>query len=426
MENQNKIKYKKNNARLYSIYMMISFNLVFYYTISFLFFTTVKNFSVAEVLLIGSFLPLFKVLIQIPTTLLIQKIGKKKVLVIGNFLIILYLVQLITCNNLTSLIFATAILATAVSFKELTTNNILYESLNHKQGKGIYSKIESIGTYYYYIFDAITAVISGFLFVKNGYYPLYFSIVFAILSFCISMFFKENKKIKNTKVNVFKDIEKNLKDIISPIKFIVNSNRLKALFFFGAVFYTYKYIFLTARNAMIVDIVINPISFSIIVAVLQLIGGISIKYIETYKKIFKNKILISFAFISMSSGLIATCIFLLSIDNSIKIKLMFILFIFQYITNLSYIVLMEKYLKSFSGSEMAVKIKMVYNIIIYLAQAIFTFIASYILGYFNIGIAVLLIGIVYFILLIFVAKYMKNKVGLKPNEYKIGEIEKLN
>lgn len=72
------MKKKQKNVKLYPKYKMLSWDMLFYYAIIFLFFTQTKGILAADVLLAESFYPLFKVILLIPATILIDKIRKKK------------------------------------------------------------------------------------------------------------------------------------------------------------------------------------------------------------------------------------------------------------------------------------------------------------------------------------------------------------
>lgn len=73
-----KTKKKQKNVKLYPKYKMLSWDMLFYYAIIFLFFTQTKGILAADVLLAESFYPLFKLILLIPSTILIEKIRKKK------------------------------------------------------------------------------------------------------------------------------------------------------------------------------------------------------------------------------------------------------------------------------------------------------------------------------------------------------------
>ena len=71
-------KKKQKNVQLYPKYKMLSWDMLFYYAIIFLFFTETKGISAADVLLAESLYPLFKVILLIPATILIDKIREKE------------------------------------------------------------------------------------------------------------------------------------------------------------------------------------------------------------------------------------------------------------------------------------------------------------------------------------------------------------
>lgn len=86
--NKELIKARKHNARMYPIYKMCSWDLLFYYAISFVFLVKTKGFSPAEVMFTDAVYTLFKLIFNIPATAIIEKIGKRKSLILANSLYI--------------------------------------------------------------------------------------------------------------------------------------------------------------------------------------------------------------------------------------------------------------------------------------------------------------------------------------------------
>ena len=74
------------NIRLFPIYKAISWDLLFYYAIIFLFLTQAKGFDAADVLLAEAIYPIFKFIFLMPLTILIEKIGKRKSLIFANII----------------------------------------------------------------------------------------------------------------------------------------------------------------------------------------------------------------------------------------------------------------------------------------------------------------------------------------------------
>ncbi len=167
MDKRELIKLKKNNARLYPIYKMFSWDLLFYYAISFVFLVQVKGFTAAQIMLTDALYPIFKVILNIPSIALIDRIGKKKSLIIANVMLAIYLLLLMFCNGLVNLILIYIIMAFAFTIKSIAESNILYDSVSQKNGKGMFAKIEEIGARNYYYLDGITSMLTGLLFIVN-------------------------------------------------------------------------------------------------------------------------------------------------------------------------------------------------------------------------------------------------------------------
>ena len=95
MEETQKIQDKKTNTKLFPIYKMFSWDLLFYYSIIYLFLTQAKNFSASEVLLAESFFTASCLFLQIPIGLLVDKFGKKNSLVFANICMCVFITILL-------------------------------------------------------------------------------------------------------------------------------------------------------------------------------------------------------------------------------------------------------------------------------------------------------------------------------------------
>lgn len=93
------IRHKKNNVRLFPVYKMISWDLLFYYPIIFLFLTQIKGLTAAQVLFSDAFYTLSNTFWQIPVTRLVDKVGKKNSLIVGNILYTLSIFSMIFMQN---------------------------------------------------------------------------------------------------------------------------------------------------------------------------------------------------------------------------------------------------------------------------------------------------------------------------------------
>ena len=118
MEETSKIQMRKRNMKLFPAYKTLSWDYIFFYTVNFLFLTQVKHINPADVVLIDSFYYLFNMFSQIPATFIIEFLGRKNSIILGNILSCLYMVVILFSNNLFNLIIAEMLSATSFAIKE--------------------------------------------------------------------------------------------------------------------------------------------------------------------------------------------------------------------------------------------------------------------------------------------------------------------
>lgn len=280
MENKKEIsKIKRKNAKLYPIYKMFSWDLLFFYSIEFLFYTITKKVTASEILIINGFYLLFRIVMQIPAVALTDLLGKRKSIILGNMLLIVYMLILLCFPGAISIIIADLVFALGYDMKTIAESNLLYDSVSTRGGEGLYSKLDAKGGSWYYILDGIASLVAGYLFVINNYIPMLICLGFIIISTILSFGFEDVYKVKKDKKtniglsNILKEYGNDLK---SSFKFILKSKRMKAFILFQIVFYSVIEIVDTYNSDLLINIGIPEEQFSMIFAVLTLIGGISL------------------------------------------------------------------------------------------------------------------------------------------------------
>ena len=73
------VKAKKRNAKLYPIYKMFSWDLLFFYSTQYLFLTQIKGISAGDILKADAFYPLFIIIMQLPAAICADFLGRKRV-----------------------------------------------------------------------------------------------------------------------------------------------------------------------------------------------------------------------------------------------------------------------------------------------------------------------------------------------------------
>ena len=255
MSKDTNIQMRKRNMKLFPTYKKIAWDYLFYYSIDFLFLTQIKNISAANVVLANSIKYLFGIFIQIPSNIIVEFLGRKNSIILGNILNCFYLLMFMMTGNLFDLILAKFISSLAVSIKEIAEPGLLNASIPPSRYKSnIFAKINSKGASGYFILSAISKIIGGFLFVINGYIPMVLCLITLIIVSIISMLYIEPIKKKNNKSNATNTIKKQIKDIQDGFKFILTSDRLKALILSASLIASFLSILVNYRTSLLQDI----------------------------------------------------------------------------------------------------------------------------------------------------------------------------
>lgn len=424
MENEIEIeKYKKNNRKIITLYRILSYDLLFYYTISYLFLVNIKNLSTAQIIFADSFYPLFKLLFQIPCTLLIQKIGKRNSLIASNIAVVIYIILTIGLINTFTLIISNIFLAFAFVVKSMAESNLLYDSLENTSNKHeIFSKYESKSASGYFFLDAITSLFTGFLYVVNPYLPLYICLLVCVITVILSFCLKEiptslSEKIKNSNTTLIKSIKVYLKDLTQAFKFIFKSGRLRSLILYNSLLAGLITLMVTLRRSLLNDVNVSSEYFGIIFTILGIIASISSSQSFAIHKKYTNKTLTVLGLNFTFSIIISGAVVILKLPLFLMYYLLLIMFAIQYIIKGPFYTLIRQYLNSFCDSNMRLKIYSANAFIEYLSSTLLSILCSFILNYYSNAVTTLILGTISTIVLLILLSYMSHKVGLKPDEY---------
>lgn len=424
---------RKNNMKIFPWYKMFSWDLLFFYSISFLFLVDIKGLSAAHVILVDAFYPLFKFLLQSFSTLFVDKFGKRNSIIFANCMINVYLILLIFSTGYVSVVIATFFSSLGYVIKNMCETNFLYESVPHCKNRGeIFGKLDGRGFAYYYVFDGITAFFTGFAYVINPYLPIIISIILNSIAIYLSSRLYEipkNKteqlKEKSTKTisQEFNEFYKNFK---YGLRYVLKSDRLRCLVIIYSLFYGILSLTLTLRRSLLKDLDISAEYFGIIFAAMGIIAAISATKQDWFNKHFKNRTLAVLTVPYCISCILLGAIPLSGLDFKIAFPIILLLFSLQYIIRGPFYTIIKRYLNNFSTTKARDKIYSITTFFESLVAIIITIIGALIVEYLSSAYAFLLIGVLSTAFVLLLLKYMKPRVGLKPEEYKKSEIEMLN
>ena len=185
-------------VKLYPIFYSLSADTIFFVPIDTLYLTLVKHLSVSEI----SATTMIGLLVCILSRSLIERVAKKignvNSVKLGCLLLLISTIILTFGTSFASIVIYKVTLEYAYMLW-IMSNIILRNNLTAMNRKEEYFSIRNKAKVMYGISTMITALISGYLFNINVYFPLYISIVVYILIMFMSFNFCEAKNVEKEK-----------------------------------------------------------------------------------------------------------------------------------------------------------------------------------------------------------------------------------
>ena len=410
------IKNKKINTRLYPIYKMLSWDLLFYYSIIYLFLTQEKNFTASQVLLGEAFFTASCLFLQIPMGLLVYKLGKKNSLVFANICMCIFSFVLLIVNTYNQLLISFFINAIGYVIKGICETNILFDSLpSGKRRGGLYSTIDGLGASRYYIIDAVTSIISGFTYAINPYIPIILCCITNLVSAILSTRFRTIKMPDDTNEEK-ESVKQYFKELKEATKFSIKSKRMGALLIFFGVLSGLFYNLTTFRSGVLEQINLPEQYFGIIFAGIQITAALFSKFQNIINKRFKNHTLTY-----LGVPLTISCIMIGALANfslNINTTIIIFLFILQGGIKGAYNVLIFRYLNNFTTRKIRVKLATIRNIMYNISSIAISLIGAFLLNHTTPSNSIIIVGCLTAIIIVLLLDYMRDKVGLKIDGYK--------
>ena len=418
-----KAKVCKHNMKLYPFFRMLSYDFLFFYTIDFLFLTQIKGISPAKIILVDSFYAIFGIIWQLPASVLVEKTSRKFSTILGNLLNCIYVLLIILSKNFYHLLIAECVCSFGFALKDTATPALLNESIPEttKRGK-IFAKLNGKAISGYYVLNAISLVISGFLFSVNGYLPISICFAITILCFLISLTFiepiknKDFKVIDNNEESSAEDVKKEL-SLKEAFKYIKKSGRLKSLILFGSLMSSFVAILASTQVYLVEELEINSGLIGIIFAFLGIVSAVAAKRQDKFQEKFKNKSLTILSLAISISIMASTIGYFLGLPVPVTLAIVIICFAIKSAVNGIYQVLILKYLSNFANEEVDSKIYAIELLAVSIVNAILGTIASFIFDNLSYYLATFILGSSFLVLFALTILYMKKRLGLKPEEY---------
>lgn len=413
---------RKSNMKLYPIYKMIGLDWIFYYGVKILFLTQVKSISPADIVLSGSFYSFIYMIFGVFSSIIVDKIGKKKSIVIGQLLNFIAMTFILYCPNFAWLLASQAICAIGFSLKSISESSFLNVSVPQSDKKAeIFSKIDSRGYSKFCFVGAVSTLISGFLYAINPYIPIFLCLASNLLAFIIALNFIDIEKLlsseNNKEHNSKQSFKQSIKDCFGSFSFIIHSRRLRTLLIMLACLWGIVSVFATYQETLLKELNIPSYYIGFIISGFQMLVGMFAIKSSDFNKKFKNHSLTYIGLIITIGSIILGIGTLLKIPFEIQLMIVTFVFIARAYAKGMFQVLKKRYMNNFSNSKVLPKIYSVNNILANASSMILGFIASALLKVTSLQNSLLILGIFTTVLVIILAIYSKTRLGLKPEEY---------
>lgn len=321
------------------------------------------------------------------------------------------------CGNLFDLILAKFISSLAWSIKNIAEPSLLNTSIPPSKYKSnIFAKINAKGRMGYYIIGALSRMIAGFLFGINGYLPMICSLCVLVISSIISLFYIEPvKKQKNNKKEL--DIGKQIKDVGEGFRFIIKSERLKALILASALIGSLLNILLDYQTSLWQEVKVPAYLIGLIAAVVSLSSAYASKKQQDFHNKFKNKTIVIIGLMASVSTIIAGIAGISAKQVAFLLVIIALSFLISRFAHGMFHTIIDRYLRNFTNKNIDTKIFAVKNLFVNTVSTVAGLIASFLLNKMSTACCMIIVGTVFTIIYILMEKYMKTRVGLKPEEY---------
>lgn len=214
-----------------------------------------------------------------------------------------------------------------------------------------------------------------------------------------------------------------MNDLKNGFKFVFKSNRLRPLLLILGAIWGLSCLFGTYEVSLLEDLNISATFIGIALAIYQIIAGKMSRQSNKFNNKYKNKSLTIILLMMTTTFLISGVVSLMNIPFGIQISIILISYTLVPIGKGFYQVLTSRYLNNFSKPDTSTKIYSGRIIVNNLARMLIGFLGTLVLTHFNIRYAMIIIAMIFFIITYILFKYAKDKLGLKPQEYKKRDLE---
>ena len=380
--------YMNRNIKLSPSLIGLTWDVIFVWIISTLYFTTVKGISNAQVITLDSILMLFGCLFCVPAVKLFQNISAIKSVRIGLFGYVGYLLLCIFGKNYFTFILAQPFLAFGYAVMGVKCNSILTQSLSVVKRDKEYQRIYGKGLSVFYIIECIGAIAVTYVYNWKPTMVYWLSLVIVAFCFLLTFFFKEPSKFMEKNVDIDSKVE-SIKTVKKPDGFF---KILKSSFFVLLLIYAFFLrgilsisgsAFKIFLNGLISEKVIPLWSYGYIFAGLRIVNSFSSKYQFKFNLKFGVKSLIIINSLVVVTFAVAGITFMLNPTSIISVVVIVILSYIQCSLRIPNQIFINNYLQVCTPKRNIERAYSIRTMVEYLGYAVISSVYAALLAGFN-------------------------------------------
>jgi len=403
----------QRNIKLFPVYKLFSYDILFYYAISILFLTGAKGFSLSQAALLSSIYSFAAIVSQIPASIVADKIGLRTSMIVGNILIIAWALFYLTVPTFSIIILGEFCCAFGFALKGVSESPFIYSSLKKVNKISDFAKVESKGSSLYFIVEAIASIAAGYLYFINPYLPMIFSATCALIATILAFYMKPIRAHQKDKLTT----KEHFSQMFGGFKFIFKSKRLHAILIFACVFFGVLSLSNLYIKTFLNDIHVPSTIFGYIFAIASVASAVGSMVQDKIEKRHRNKTLTAISITYILSFVLLGMLSLIFTKYSILLAAGIIVFLIQALIKGAYRIIIKEYVSRYTTSSIRTKLMSIYYLAESFGSTVLMFIASKTIDLVPIGVSYCVFGFALFIIMILILNYMNPRMGLDPSKY---------
>lgn len=387
--------YMNRNIKLYPIYLSMTWDLLFVWTIMNMFLNQVKGISYSSVVMLSSIQMIAACIMCIPITKRFAKTPPVLASRLGNLGYIVCLLLIMFGINYFTFALAYIALAYAYVMCSVKHVSILNESLSRVDRDKEYDRVYGSGVSIYYVFEALSAIIASYLYSWKPISVFWISLAIVVVAEIYSFLFKEPTKFPAKNVDLEPvQATTNEKKVTQPDKFL---KILSSSFVIMLLLYAFitrgvlnidttifkLYLQQLTEPGGVGGIVMPMWLYGYVFAIMRLGTALSSKYQFKFNLKFGVRSLIIFMFVFFATTVSSALVYLFMPDTIVKVVLLIVIMIIGCFIRSPNQIFISNYMQVCTQKKNFERMYALKTIAEYLGYAIFNALYAQLLGVFN-------------------------------------------